>query len=87
MSKGPASKRSTEYEVANGERIPNFGEKKFLGVATEGVSRWVVAHVCDIHRPLLSVMKIMSPSNKVIFAPSVSYIETKTTREDVDERG
>jgi hypothetical protein len=26
---GAASKRGTEYEVANGVRIPNLGEKKF----------------------------------------------------------
>ena len=29
VKEGPASKRGTEYEVANGVRIPNLGEKKF----------------------------------------------------------
>ncbi len=26
---GPAKKRGVEYEVANGDRIPNEGEKRF----------------------------------------------------------
>ena len=49
---GPASKRGTEYEV---ERIPNLREKQFLGVTTEGVSRKIVAQVCVVNKPLLSV--------------------------------
>ena len=36
---GQASRRGVVYEVANGVRIPNLGEKKFTGVTQGGVSR------------------------------------------------
>ena len=38
-TEGPACRRGVEYEVANGEIIPNLGEKKFQGVSDEGVAR------------------------------------------------
>ena len=30
MKEGLAAKRGVEYEVANGTRIPNLGEKRFI---------------------------------------------------------
>ena len=51
---GPASKRGTVYEVANGERIHNLGNKEFLGVTTEGASRQIVSQVWYVNKPLLS---------------------------------
>ena len=30
---GPASRRGVEYEIANGELVPNLGEKKFPAVS------------------------------------------------------
>ena len=69
---GPATGRCSEYEVANGERVPNHGEQQFLGVNTEGVSRQIVGQVCDVSKPLLSVKKIMSAGNKVVFDPDGS---------------
>ena len=34
---GQASRRGVVYEVANGVRIPNLGEKQFVGVSNEGI--------------------------------------------------
>ena len=79
---GPTGKRGTE-KVANDERIPNLGEKQFSGVTTELVSRQIVAQVCDVKKPLLSVQKIMSAGNKVVFGRNGPYIEDKTTREEM----
>ena len=36
---GQASKRGTEYEVADGDRIPNFGKEAVLGGSPRKVSR------------------------------------------------
>ena len=81
--KGLGSKNGTENEVANGERIPNLGEKHVLRVTTEGVSKQIVAQMCDVNKPLLSVKKIMSAGKKVAFDPNGSYIEDKTTQENM----
>ena len=39
IQEGQASRRGVEYEVANGVRIPNLGEKKFIGITNEGVKK------------------------------------------------
>ena len=70
-----------EYEVANGEKIPNLGENKFRGTTSEGKSRNITAQVCDVNKALLSVKKVMSAGNKVVFDSEGSYIEDKVTKE------
>jgi len=78
---GPASKRGTEYEVANGVRIPNLGEKKFTAHTEEGGVRTLTAQVCDVNKPLLSVKKVIAGKNRVVFDEDGSYIESKVTGE------
>ena len=79
MKEGPASRRGVEYEVANGVRIPNLGEKKFVGISEEGAERNITAQVCDVNKALLSVKKILTAGNRVVFDESGSYIEDKGT--------
>ena len=76
-----ASKRGVEYEVANGEKIPNMGGKQFVGISTEGIKRNLTAQVCEVNKPLLSVRKVVSAGNRVVFEPENSYIEDMTTNE------
>ena len=45
---GLASRRGVQYEVANGVRIPNLGEKKFRGFTEEGLQRSMKAQVCEV---------------------------------------
>ena len=40
---GPAFKRGVKYEVANGVRIPNLGEKSFKGFTEEGTLKDIIA--------------------------------------------
>ena len=63
------------YEVANGVRIPNLGEKRFTGVSTEGAVRSITAQVCDVNKALLSVKKVVAAGNRVVFDQTGSYIE------------
>jgi hypothetical protein len=79
---GRAFKRGVKYEVANGVRIDNLGEKKFTGVATEGAKRQIVAQICDVNKALLSVRKVVGAGNRVVF-DEVSYIEDKDTKERI----
>ena len=76
-----ASKKGVEYEVANGVRIPNLGEKRFVGTSDEGISRRLTAQVCDVNKGLLSVSKITRGGSRVVFDMDGSYIEDKTTHE------
>ena len=52
------SKRGEEYEVANGESIPNLGERRCL-MMTQGsnVPKRIDFQVADVHKALLSVTR------------------------------
>ena len=78
---GQAQRRGVVYEVANGHRIPNLGEKRFTGVSNEGIQRGMTAQVCDVNKPLLSVKKIVAAGNRVVFEDEGSYIQDKSTNE------
>ena len=79
IEEGEASKRGVEYEVANGVRIPNLGEKKFTGSSEGGVKRTLTAQVCDVNKALLSVRKVVAAGNRVVFDDAGSFIEDKRT--------
>ena len=72
---GYGSKTGVRYEVANGGRIDNLGEKKFMATSEEGISRTVTAQVCEVNKGLMSVHKLVSKGNRVVFAKEHSYIE------------
>ena len=72
---GSAYRRGVEYEVANGEYIPNLGEKKFLGVGENGEARHITAQVCAVNKALLSVKKMVQAGNRVVFEQAGGYIE------------
>jgi hypothetical protein len=52
------SRRGVEYEVANGETIPNLGERHCC-LMSEGsnVMKKIVFQTADIHKPLLSISR------------------------------
>ena len=77
---GAGSRKGVEYEVANGTRIPNLGEKKFTGTTEEGMQRKIVAQVADVNKALMSVKKLVTSGNRVVFDTD-SYIEDKETGE------
>ena len=81
LKEGAASRRGTEYEVANGVRIPNLGEKRFIAYTEEGSMRSLTAQVCDVNKPLLSVRKVIAGGSRVVFDEEGSYIESKATGE------
>ena len=78
---GQASKRGVEYEVANGIKIPNLGEQKFVGHTTVGYQKQIKSQVCDVTKPLASVARICDKGNRVVFKKLASYIENVSTGE------
>ena len=90
LTPSDASKRGVQYEVANGERIPNLGEKAFTGYTDkEGYCRGIRAQVCDVSKPLLSVSRLVKAGNAVVFAPTGSFVEDGHTGERImlEEQG
>ena len=84
LTPSEASVRGVMYEVANGERIPNLGEKVLQGYTDgEGLVRQVKAQVCEVNKPLLSVHKLVQAGNNVVFNSEGAYIEDKTNGERV----
>ena len=53
------SKQGYEYEVANGEALPNLGEKRCLLITEDsGLMKRLTFQRADVHKALLSVSKI-----------------------------
>ena len=81
LEDGPAKRRGVSYEVANGDLIPNLGERRFHGMTEQGHVRGITAQVCEVNKPLLSVSKLVAQGNRVIFDASGSYVEDTTNGE------
>ena len=81
LKESEGSRRGVEYKVANGESIPNLGEKVFAAVTKEGVSRNIKAQVCSVQQGLLSVKRMVESGHRVVFEPAGSYIEDMKTYE------
>ena len=45
---GVAKRRGVEYEVANGEKIPNEGETRFIGYCSDGQSGWPTSGIAGV---------------------------------------
>ena len=88
--KGEKACNKVKYEVANGEEVDNLGERRAI-LATEGsmAALHVTLQVCDVHKSLLSVGKIVGAAKRSIFdaeASGGSYIEDKVTGEKLPLR-
>ena len=70
-----SARKGVQYEVANGERLPNLGEKMVMGVTEqEGLKRTIKAQVCPVNKPLLSVHRLVQAGNTVVFGPQGAFI-------------
>ena len=81
LKESEGSRRGIEYKVANGDSIPNLGEKKFKAWTREGVGRNITAQVCSVQQGLLSVKRMVGAGHRVVFEAEGSYIEDVTTFE------
>ena len=70
------NKVGIEYEVANGAVIENLGERGVqMKDQKSGKLLKIAFQVVDVHKPLLSVSKIIERGHKVLFSKEESYIE------------
>ena len=81
----PGSRGGVTYEVANGEIISNLGQKNCVVHARGGSTEQLLSfQICEVHKPLLSVSKLLSVGKAVVFHPDWSYIEDLVTGEKID---
>ena len=82
---GEASKAGVTYEVANGEVIPNLGEKMLPVMTLEGSCKGLRAQVADVSKPLQAVRSLVRTGHVVVFGDgedgSQNYMVNKTTGE------
>ena len=65
--RGEAAMAGVRYEIADGNEIPNLGEKLMLVMTREGTWRGLKAEVADIARALQSVRSLVKTGHNVIF--------------------
>ena len=73
------SKKGVTYKVANGESIPNKGEKKIEGQNSNGVPMNIKAQVAKVSKFLASIGKMVKAGNKIVMDENDSYIQNKKT--------
>ena len=82
-----ASKAGVMYEIANGDEIPNLGEKLMPVVTAEGAWKGLLAQVADISKALQSVRSLVKAGHVVVFGDDDengdggNYIVNKVTGE------
>jgi len=69
------------YEVANGQELPNLGEKFIAVLTSEGTVRGHLSQIADVSKPLQSVRAMMQSNHQVIFDDEGSYSINKQTGE------
>lgn len=72
-------KEGTTYRVANGNVIPNRGEKRMVWKSKEGFTGNINAQVTDVTKGLISVSNICDAGNWVVFGPKGGWIEQVAT--------
>ena len=83
---GAASRAGVSYEVANGEFLPNLGEKNLAVITQEGTLRGYSTQVADVSKPLQSVRHLHKSGHVVVFDGPDSFMVNKYSGE-VNEIG
>ena len=85
MVPSAASKAVVKYEVANGDEIPNLGEKLLPIVTNEGSWRGMLAQMADVSKALQSVRALVKSGHVVVFGDEgggpENYVYNKFTSE------
>ena len=85
VTRGDAAAAGVRYEIADGNEIPNLGEKLLPIMTREGTWRSLKAELADISRPLQSVRSLIKTGHRVVFGGGddgcFHYIENIITGE------
>ena len=77
-------REGAEYEVANGETIPNLGERRCLLMTLgSAVAKKIVFQIADVHKPLLSISRCADMGYQCHLEQSGGYLEDTVTGERI----
>ena len=78
------SERGDEYEVANGDTVPNVGEKKCIAM-TQGsrLAKNITFQCADVHKPLLSTACAADAGYDSYYGKVGGYMEHRETKERI----
>ena len=81
------SKQGMEYEVANGETIPNLGERRCI-MMTEGsqIPKRIAFQVADVHKPLLSVTRAADMGYQCVLGRNGGWLQDSQSSERIPIR-
>ena len=78
----PQYLQGVEYEVANGETIPNLGERRCLMMtAGSNAMKKITFQVADVHKPLLAISKIADQGFECILGKTGGRLIDQVTGE------
>ena len=80
------SRAGVRYIAANGETMPNRGEKALRVVTEEGNRCTLKMQVTDVTKPLMSVSKICDAGHEVTFTSGGGYIMHLETKQRTEFR-
>ena len=81
MMESRASKAGVVYQIANGDSLPNLGEKLMAFVTEEGTIRSNASQVADVASNLQSVRAMLKNKHAVVFDEDGSHAVNKVTGE------
>ena len=73
------SKIGVTYVAANGNKMPNLGEKRVKFKTKDGMNSSIMFQVTKVKKPLAAVSRITEKGNWVCFGPDEAYIMNVAT--------
>ena len=77
----PASRAGVQYQVANGDELPNLGQKFLPLVTSEGTTRGMLAQVADVTMALQSPRALYASGHMVVLNGPNSFVLNKISGE------
>ena len=69
-----ASRRRFRYQIANGGRVRNVGQKQIRGLTSDGFPIGMTWQVADVKRPLASIGRMCDAGNTAVFTSRGGYV-------------
>jgi hypothetical protein len=77
MEPSEGSKQGKGYVAANGQKVPNLGQKRTEVMTDDGKKLSVTWQITKVTKPLLSVDRLVEGGNEVSLTRSFPYIKSK----------
>ena len=83
IQESPGSQSGLHYTGANGGRMPNMGQQVLPVQLENGMNATTIFQIAEVTRPLVSVARLTSMGNEVIFGVSGGIIRNLKTKSEM----